>query len=67
MLSKSKIKPKSIGNSGHTIYSLAPTFDLKKMYIGLDHKNIKVFDLQKNKLSSKYFNLKLFLNFFSWK
>lgn len=67
MLSKSKIKPKSIGNSGHTIYSLAPTFDLKKMYIGLDHKNIKVFDLQKNKLLSKNFSLKLFLNFFSWK
>ena len=61
MLSKSKIKPKSIGSSGQTIYSLAPTSDLKKMYIGLDHKNVKVFDLQKNKLSSNFLSLKQFL------
>jgi hypothetical protein len=53
MFSKSKIKPKIIGSAGHTIYSLAITSDQKNLYVGLDHKDIKIFDIQKNKLVGK--------------
>ena len=53
MSSKSKQKPEIIGSSGHTVYSLAATKNNKLLYVGLDHKNIKVFDLLKGKLKSR--------------
>ena len=50
MFSKQKSKAKSIGSLGNTIYSLAPTRDQKHLYVGTDHKTIKVFNILKNKL-----------------
>ena len=61
MTSKSKIKPKVIGSAGHTIYSLAVTADQKQLYVGLDHKDIKIYDIQKNKLMG---NIKCFISDF---
>ena len=52
------MKIEKIGSIGQTVYSLTSTSDKKTLYVGLDYKNIKVYDLKTKKLTGK---LKLFI------
>jgi hypothetical protein len=46
----SKSKAKNIGKDGKIIYSLALQKNQKTLYAGVNTKNIKIYDISKNKL-----------------
>jgi hypothetical protein len=51
------MKIQEIGLKGQTIYSLAPTSDLRTLYVGLDSSDIRVFDLVSNSKIGNYQDL----------
>lgn len=52
----------SIGLAGQTVYSMTATSDQKTLYVGLDFKNIKVFDLKANKLKGNFAKINFPIN-----
>ena len=45
-----QIQREKIGQSGKAVYSLSVSMDQKRLYAGMDDKNIKIFSLENNTL-----------------